>query len=226
MSVASGYTRKIAAGVQADAARPGGRPADILAMHPSACTARWASWSPDGGGGEVQRPIHTCTPVSRSKHRLGTDDRPRGRGCRTGRVRADGERRKARKQAQRLAGEYHGGPRPFGFESRRCDGTAGRGRAYPAGGDGPAGRAYPVLAGGRLERIAGVRTSSGARWVPASFPGYWSGHATRRLIEHEGQIIGNAVWPALISEDELRAVRAVLRNPARKVSPGPARSTS
>jgi site-specific DNA recombinase len=132
------------------------------------------------------------------------------------------ERRKARKQAQRLAGEYHGGPRPFGFE---CDGVTVRldeaERIRQAVTDLLAGRTLYSLV--HDWNAAGVRTSSGARWGARQLSRVLVRARNAGLIEHDGQTIGNAVWPALISEDELRAVRAVLRNPARKVSPGPAR---
>ncbi len=132
------------------------------------------------------------------------------------------ERRKARKQAQRLAGEYHGGPRPFGFEA---DGVTVRldeaERIRQAVADLLAGRTlYSLVADWNT---SGVRTSSGARWAARQLSRVLVRARNAALIEYEGQFIGNAVWPAIISEDELRAVRAVLRNPARKISPGPAR---
>ena len=132
------------------------------------------------------------------------------------------ERRKARKQAQRLAGEYHGGPRPFGFEK---DGVTVRldeaERIRQAVTDLLAGRTLYSLVS--EWNTAGVRTSAGARWGARQLSRVLVRARNAALIEHDGQMIGNAVWAALISEDELRAVRAVLRNPARKVSPGPAR---
>ena len=132
------------------------------------------------------------------------------------------ERRKARKQAQRLAGEYHGGPRPFGFEG---DGVTVRldeaERIRQAVTDLLAGRTLYSLV--NEWNTAGVRTSTGARWGARQLSRVLVRARNAALIEHDGQTIGNAVWPAIISEDELRAVRAVLRNPARKVSPGPAR---
>jgi DNA invertase Pin-like site-specific DNA recombinase len=139
------------------------------------------------------------------------------------------ERRKARKQAQRLAGEYHGGPRPFGFEK---DGVTVRldeaERIRQAVLDLLAGRTLYSLT--REWNEVGVRPS-GAPFGPLQ-PHPWTARQLSRvlvrarnaaLIEHDGEMIGNAVWPAIISEDELRAVRAVLRNPARRISPGPAR---
>ena len=132
------------------------------------------------------------------------------------------ERRKARKRAQRLAGQYHGGPRPFGYES---DGVTVRldeaERIRQAVVDLLAGRTlYAIVA---EWNTSGVRTSTGARWASRQVSRVLTRARNAGLIEHGGEVIGDAVWAAIISEDELRAVRAVLRNPARKVSPGPAR---
>jgi site-specific DNA recombinase len=132
------------------------------------------------------------------------------------------ERRKARKAAQRLAGGYGGGPRPFGFEN---DGVTIRldeaERIRQAAMDLLAGRTLYSLV--HEWNASGVRTSTGARWAARQLSRVLVRARNAALIEHDGQIIGDAKWPAIISEDELRAVRAVLRNPARKISPGPAR---
>jgi len=132
------------------------------------------------------------------------------------------ERRLARKRAQRLAGEFHGGPRPLGFEA---DGVTVRldeaERIRQATVDLIAGRTlYSVVTEWNAARF---RTSTGARWGAHQVSRVLRRARNAALIEHGGEVIGNAVWPALVSEDELYAVRAVLRDPARKVSPGPAR---
>jgi site-specific DNA recombinase len=132
------------------------------------------------------------------------------------------ERRKARKAAQRLAGEYAGGPRPFGFEDDGVTVRLDEAERIRQG-------VLDLLAGRTLYALvadwnaAGVRTSTGARWRARQLSRVLIRARNAALIEHDGEIIGSAVWAAIISEDELRAVRAVLRNPARKVSPGPAR---
>lgn len=43
------------------------------------------------------------------------------------------------------------------------------------------------------------------------------------LIEHDGEIVGRAVWPAAVSEDLWRAAVSILANPARRTSPSNAR---
>jgi site-specific DNA recombinase len=139
------------------------------------------------------------------------------------------ERRAARKQAQRLAGEYGGGPRPFGYEK---DGTTVRLHEAEAIQRGTKdlidGRTlYSIV---RDWNAAGLRPS-GAPFGPLQ-RNPWTARQVSRvlrrarnagLIEHEGQLIGKAAWPALVSEDQWRAVRGILGDPSRKVSPGPAR---
>jgi len=43
------------------------------------------------------------------------------------------------------------------------------------------------------------------------------------LMEVHGEVVGKATWPAIITEDEYRALLSVLRNPARRTTPGPER---
>lgn len=43
------------------------------------------------------------------------------------------------------------------------------------------------------------------------------------LIEHDGEIVGRAQWPAAVPEEKWRAARDILLNPARRTSPGRAR---
>ena len=42
------------------------------------------------------------------------------------------------------------------------------------------------------------------------------------LIEHEGEIVGPGNWDAIIDETTWRRVRAILTDPARRTTPGPA----
>jgi DNA invertase Pin-like site-specific DNA recombinase len=228
---ASGYTRKRRPEYERMLRDLEASPAAILAMHPDRMYRRMRDL--DALVEVVEKlgvPIHTVhggdvdltTASGRTTARLvGV--------IAQGETERMSERRKARKQAQRLAGEYHGGPRPFGFEK---DGVTMRldeaERIQQAVTDLLAGRTLYSLT--REWNEAGVRPS-GAPFGPIQ-PYPWTARQVSRvlvrarnaaLIEHDGQIIGNAVWPAIISEDELRAVRAVLRNPARKISPGPAR---
>ena len=42
-------------------------------------------------------------------------------------------------------------------------------------------------------------------------------------MEHQGEMVGAAEWPAIVPEEQWRAVRAVLADPARTTTTGPAR---
>lgn len=221
---ASGYTRKRRPEYERMLRDLDASPAAILAMHPDRIYRRVRDL--DALVEVVEKlsvPIHTVhggdvdltTASGRTTARLvGV--------IAQGETERMSERRKARKQAQRLAGEYHGGPRPFGFEK---DGVTVRldeaERIRQAVADLLAGRTLYSLVS--EWNAAGVHTSTGARWGARQLSRVLVRARNAALIEHDGQTIGNAVWPAIISEDELSAVRAALRNPARKVSPGPAR---
>jgi site-specific DNA recombinase len=221
---ASGYTRKRRPEYARMLRDLEANPAAIVAMHPDRMYRQMA---------ELENLVKVVERLGITIHTVhgGDVDLSTASGRTTARlvgVIAQGEsermseRRKARKQAQRLAGEYHGGPRPFGFEK---DGVTVRldeaERIRQAVTDLLAGRTLYSLVS--EWNTAGVRTSAGARWGARQLSRVLVRARNAALIEHDGQMIGNAVWPAIISEDELRAVRAVLRNPARKVSPGPAR---
>jgi recombinase len=43
------------------------------------------------------------------------------------------------------------------------------------------------------------------------------------LRYHQGEYVGEAVWPAIVSADTWRALTSIINDPARNVSPGPAR---
>lgn len=43
------------------------------------------------------------------------------------------------------------------------------------------------------------------------------------LVEHQGEVVGGAVWPAIVNREEVAAVRSILSDPDRRTSPGPAR---
>jgi site-specific DNA recombinase len=221
---ASGYTRKRRPEYERMLRDLEASPAAIVAMHPDRMYRQMA---------ELENLVKVVERLGITIHTVhgGDVDLSTASGRTTARlvgVIAQGEsermseRRKARKQAQRLAGEYHGGPRPFGFEK---DGVTVRldeaERIRQAVTDLLAGRTlYSLVSEWNNAR---VRTSAGARWGARQLSRVLVRARNAALIEHDGQMIGNAVWPAIISEDELRAVRAVLRNPARKMSPGPAR---
>lgn len=86
-----------------------------------------------------------------------------------------------------------------------------------------------VTRGGTLHAIArdwnarGIRTSSGNGWDAQE-----AGRVLRKprnagLMEHRGQVIGDAAWPPVVDEVTWRKARAILTDPARTTTPGPGR---
>jgi site-specific DNA recombinase len=131
-----------------------------------------------------------------------------------------GARIKAARVQQALAGKFHGGMRPYGFES---DGYALRPeeareivRMYEQ-----------IVAGVSLRQIV---KDLNTRGIPtATGRGLWTSVAVRDIIRrprnagwstHLGEIVGKAEWPALVSEDTWHAANAVINDPARKTTPG------
>lgn len=140
-------------------------------------------------------------------------------------------------------GRWLGGKRPFGWEADEHpldedgepmldeDGKPVNGmlRLVPA--------EQAAILGGSLAILAGSSAAGIARqWEEAGLAGTcggrWTGREVRRilmrprnagLMEHRGQVTGKASWPAIVDEPTWRAVCAVLSDPARKTTPGPAR---
>ncbi|MFJ9903953.1 recombinase family protein [Streptomyces sp. NPDC101152] len=140
-------------------------------------------------------------------------------------------------KADNLAkGEYRGGPRPFGYES---DGVTIREEEavhLRAAVD-------AIIAGDSLRSVSrdwatkGVRTVArrfkqpdGTRGEPESRE--WTPTELRKLllrarnaglIEHKGEVVGEATWPGIVPEEKWRACKAVLERPERKITTGNAR---
>ncbi|MGH3790438.1 MAG: recombinase family protein, partial [Pseudonocardiaceae bacterium] len=134
-----------------------------------------------------------------------------------------GERVAAAALQRAQAGRRSGGPRPFGYED---DGVTVR-EAEAA-----AVRAATelVLGGASLRSVArdliatGLTTSMKAR--------VWDAHAVRALLlkprnaglrQHQGEVIGPAGWPAIVPEEQWRAVVAILTDPSRRTTTSGAR---
>lgn len=130
------------------------------------------------------------------------------------------ERQKASHTRRAADGKYRGGRRPFGYRL----GPNGTGlildeREAAAIRD----ATTRILSGASMGSIvrewntAGLRTSTGAEWKSTTV-------ATRVLLrprnagltEHKGKIIGRGEWPAIVGEDEWRALRALFDDPSRR----------
>jgi hypothetical protein len=70
---------------------------------------------------------------------------------------------------------------------------------------------------------SGIKTTFGNAWTSnkqvARILSRWRNAG---LIEHHDEAVGVAVWPRIVTQEEVAAVRAILRDPARRTTPGPA----
>lgn len=108
-----------------------------------------------------------------------------------------------------------GGTRPFGFEHNRLDIREDEAKLIrSAVQDVIDGRSIRSIA--RQWKESGVPSVTGAEWTP---------HVIRRLLmsgriagirEKDGEIVATAVWPAIISVDNWRTIRAILLDPGRR----------
>jgi site-specific DNA recombinase len=116
-------------------------------------------------------------------------------------------------------GRWPGGRRPYGYGPDGVSVVEVEAAEVRAAG-------AQVLAGLSLRRIAadlnarGARTSTGAPWRQDAVRGVLLRARNAGLMEHHGQVVGPARWPAIVDEGTWRAVRAVLTDPARRNNPG------
>jgi site-specific DNA recombinase len=138
--------------------------------------------------------------------------------------------RRAKAQAA-ASGKYRGGPRPYGFEK---DGVTIR----EAEAEVVRHMTAAVLAGRSLHAIArelnakGLPTSAGRLWTqprvkdvlirPRNAALIHHGRADGRTESRDGrpdfQIVGNADWDPIVTEDEWRAVHSLLVDPSRRTN--------
>lgn len=157
----------------------------------------------------------------------GQDDLSTADGRMVARIKASVDAAEAERAAERVQrskrqaaanGWYRGGRRPFGYEA---DGVTVR----ESEADMIRRATRDVLAGRSLRAVAHEWRS-----VFGEADGAYEGKRVKRillrprnagLIDVRGEVVGKAVWPAIITEDEHRALVAVLTNPARRTTPGP-----
>jgi DNA invertase Pin-like site-specific DNA recombinase len=125
------------------------------------------------------------------------------------------ERQKAAKLQAAQAGKFRGGRRAFGFEP---DGVTVR----PSEAAHVLDATHRVLHGESLGSIArgwnsqGIASSMGAQWTSMSVHDLLVRARNAGLVEHDGEPITKACWPAIVPEDTWRAVRVLLADPARR----------
>lgn len=127
------------------------------------------------------------------------------------------ERQKAAKAQAAAAGKFRGGRRAFGYES---DGMTVRESEAVLIRE----LAPRVLAGESLRSLAqvlnerGITGTYGGPWTGASVRDVLTKARTAGLIEHNGDVVGPALWAPVLDADTWRAVRAVLTAPGRSRS--------
>jgi site-specific DNA recombinase len=141
-------------------------------------------------------------------------------------ARSEGERKSARQKRAALQaaelGRPRGGPRAFGYEP---DGLTIRTNEAKALRD-----AYDaLLAGGTLTGISRLLNGAGLL-TPQGRP--FRHNAARVILQnprnaglraYRGEIVGSAVWPAIVPEETWRAADALLSDPSRRTNNGTAR---
>ncbi len=132
------------------------------------------------------------------------------------------ERMQRAKQRSAEAGKWKGGRRPFGYEA---DGVTIRESEAAL----IRSAANDVLAGASVQSVArhwnqqGSTTTTGVPWPPSSPRRILLRPRNAGLMEHQGEVIGEAEWPAIIEPEKWRAVVGILTDPKRRTNGGSAR---
>jgi DNA invertase Pin-like site-specific DNA recombinase len=131
-------------------------------------------------------------------------------------------RKRVKRQKLDLAerGEYHGGRRPFGFKP---DGkTIDEDEAELL-----RDASHRLIHGATLRSIRtdwerqGIRTVQGlSHWSPSTFRNIMTNPRLAGLRVHQGEVIGDASWDAIIPRSEWEQLQVILKNPGRKTGNG------
>lgn len=141
-------------------------------------------------------------------------------------------------KADNLArGEYRGGPRPFGYEADGVTVREDEAQHVRAATD-------AIIAGDSLRSVCRSLSAQGVRTVPRRYKQpdgtrgepearEWTAPELRKmllrprnagLMEHKGEIVGNAAWKSLVPEEKWRACKAILERSERRTTTGNARA--
>ncbi|MGK5171837.1 recombinase family protein [Geodermatophilus sp. CPCC 205761] len=132
------------------------------------------------------------------------------------------ERMQTAKRQAATSGRWKGGRRPFGYESDGVTVRETEAAEIRKGAD-------ALLAGMSLRALArewnarGVTTSTGGPWKPTEVRKLLARPRNAGLMEHRGEVVGPAEWPAIVDEPVWRAVRALLADEGRRTTTGNAR---
>jgi DNA invertase Pin-like site-specific DNA recombinase len=127
------------------------------------------------------------------------------------------ERQRRAKLRSAEAGKWKGGRRPYGYEA---DGKTVRQDEADAVKE----ATTALLAGASMHGLvrqwnaAGRRTTSGNKWATNSLRTTLLRKRNAGLMEHRGQIIGPAEWPAIVPEPQWHALVDLLNSPSRRTN--------
>jgi site-specific DNA recombinase len=127
------------------------------------------------------------------------------------------ERQQRAKQRSAEAGKWKGGRRPYGYAA---DGIT----VVPDEAKAIAEATTALLAGASLRGIVaqwnaeGRRTSTGNIWHANTLRVTVSRPRNAGLMEHRGEVVGKAEWPAIVPEVEWQALVDKLKDPRRRTS--------
>lgn len=128
------------------------------------------------------------------------------------------ERQRRAKAQAAAAGRYRGGRRPYGY---KADGVT----PEPAEAKIVNEITQRALVGESLRSITadlnarGITTTTGGRWEYTQVRRTIVRPRNAGLIEHNGTIVAEAEWPAIVDRNAWHAVRALLSDPARRHMP-------
>jgi len=130
------------------------------------------------------------------------------------------ERMQRAKQRSAEAGTWKGGRRPFGYEADGVTIREAEARLVRSGVD-------AILAGASVHSVArdwnaaGSTTTTGRPWQLSGPRRVILRPRNAGLMEHRGEILGSACWPAIVDAEKWRSAVRVLTEPSRRTNPGP-----
>lgn len=146
--------------------------------------------------------------------------------------RRTGELIKRKMLDKAVRGEWHGGPRPFGYGQPPVDDSAEAKRAsiatYNEVNEKEATllqlAAEKILDGGSLRSIVtewraqGIKSTRGGNITQSMVARTLIKPRIAGLIEYKGSILGKAQWPAILDEATWEQVKTILTDPSRKTT--------
>ena len=113
-----------------------------------------------------------------------------------------------------LAGKPNGGTRPIGYESDHVTMRSAEAKVIRDGARMLL-RGHSIMSVVKAWNAAGSKTVAGRSWYPSAVRRVLMSARIGGMREHEDEIVGKAIWPAIISAIDSTRLRALLRDPAR-----------